>query len=247
MVEFNPNQACLWQKLKNLNLSRFALRPHRHLTAAAPRFISADLTLQHFVSISGTAGNSIWTPRLWNNIILLESMADVDAFASLWHESISISTRCCFPGSLKQLQQHQQLFLLQLLLKLQLSFSNYFPLASSYCSLLTIKSTFRFVTSPSRSFFAKSAPAASPCPGSVEIFQTIFLLLARELVGSKNREGSRQKLVLQSVFLLRSLRGIISSLGCCSRNSFLTWLKLRLTEEQRRPGRKGDGAGREQF
>ena len=120
-------------------------------------------------------------------------------------------------------------------------------LASSYCSLLTIKSTFRFVTSPSRSFFAKSAPAASPCPGSVEIFQSMLLLLPRELVGSKNREGSRQKLVLQSVFLLRSLRGIISSLGCCSRNSPLTWLKLRLTEEQRRPGKKGDGAGREQF
>ena len=62
-----------------------------------------------------------------------------------------------------------------------------------------------------------------------------------------NREGSRQKLVLQSVFLLRSLLGMISSLGCCSRNSPLTWLKLRLTEEQRRPGKKGDGAGREQF
>ena len=78
-----------------------------------------------------------------------------------------------------------------------------------------------------------------------------------------------QKLVLQSVFLFRSLLGMISSIGCCSRNSLLTWLRtsatldcwdrglriedpgwkggsrirIRWLGEQGRPERKGTGAG----
>ena len=45
----------------------------------------------------------------------------------------------------------------------------------------------------------------------------------------KNGDRRRQKLVLQSVFLLISLLGIISSFGCCSRNSPLTWFKGQLS------------------
>ena len=131
----------------------------------------------------------------------------------------------------------------------------------------------------------------STCPNvSAKVFQPQTALLPCELVASKNRDGRRQKLVLQSVFLLMSLLGIISSIGCCSRNAPLTWFKgqligsgwriqdlldrdpgfvgsgsrirdcwigiedpgivgsrIRLIEEQRRPEREGNGAGRGQF
>ena len=54
-----------------------------------------------------------------------------------------------------------------------------------------------------------------------------YLCFSCELVASKNRK--RQKLVLQSVFLLISLRGMISSFGCSSRKSPLTWVKGQLS------------------
>ena len=54
-----------------------------------------------------------------------------------------------------------------------------------------------------------------------------YLCFSCELVASKNRK--RQKLVLQSVFLLISLRGMISSFGWSSRKSPLTWFKGQLS------------------
>ena len=56
-----------------------------------------------------------------------------------------------------------------------------------------------------------------------------YLCFSCELVASKNMNRKRQKLVLQSVFLLISLRGMISSFGCSSRKSPLTWVKGQLS------------------
>ena len=56
-----------------------------------------------------------------------------------------------------------------------------------------------------------------------------YLCFSCELVASKNMDRKRQKLVLQSVFLLISLRGMISSFGWSSRKSPLTWVKGQLS------------------
>ena len=81
----------------------------------------------------------------------------------------------------------------------------------------------------------------STCPNvSAKVFPLPCELAAR----SENLDGRvGQKLVLQSVFLLISLRGIISSIGCCSRNAPLTWVngsakRVRMQD----PGSFGSGS-----